>query len=77
MNHEYSSVRLTDLYMFCSIVSQPLVHLVTDAQHVMLDAQISNHLELFGLVNLPFRRMWHAVSYILLQIHIVSTELVS
>lgn len=57
MKHEYSCVRLTDLYMFCSIVSQPLVHLVTDAQHVMLDAQISNHLELFGLVNLPFRRM--------------------
>lgn len=43
---------LTDLYVFGSIISQPLVHLVADAQHIMFDAQISDHLELFSLVNL-------------------------
>lgn len=44
--------RLTDLYVLGSIVSQPLVHLVAEAQHIVFDAQISDHLELFGLVNL-------------------------
>lgn len=55
MQHEYFCVHLTDLYVFCSIISQPLIYLVADAQHIMLDAQISDHLELFGLVNLPLR----------------------
>lgn len=55
MKPKYFSVFLTNLYVFGSIISQPLVHLVTDAQHVVLDAQIGNHLELFSLVNLPLR----------------------
>lgn len=55
MKPKYFSVFLTNLYVFGSIISQPLVHLVTDAQHVVLDAQIGDHLELFSLVNLPLR----------------------
>lgn len=47
---------LTNLDVFGSIVRQPLVRLVTDAQHVVLDAQVSDHLELLHLVNLP--RTW-------------------
>lgn len=55
MQHEYFCVCLTNLYVFCSIISQPLIHLIADAQHIMLNAQISDNLELFGLVNLPLR----------------------
>lgn len=58
-------IYLTDLYVFGSIISQPLIHLVTDTQHVMLDAQISDHLELFSLVNLPFQRMFELLFYTL------------
>lgn len=47
-------LHLTDLYVFGFIISQPLVHLVADAQHVMFDAQICDHLELFSLVNLSW-----------------------
>lgn len=43
---------LTYLYMLVSIISQPLVHLVTDAQRVMFDTQVGDHLEFFCLVNL-------------------------
>lgn len=45
--------RLTNLDVFGSIVRQPLVRLVADAQYVVLDAQVSDHLELLHLVNLP------------------------
>ena len=47
---------LTYLYVLGSVISQPLVHLVADAQRVMFDAQISDHLELLSLVNLT--RTW-------------------
>lgn len=43
---------LTYLYVLGSIISQPLIHLVSDAQHIMFDTKIGNHLELFSLVNL-------------------------
>lgn len=48
--------RLTDLDVFGSVVRQPLIRLVTDAQHVVLDTQVSDHLELLHLVNLS--RTW-------------------
>lgn len=71
MKHKYFSVFLTNLYVFGSIVSQPLIHLVADAQHVVLDAQIGDHLELFSLVNLPLRDAQCAlIQFILQSIHI-------
>lgn len=50
-------LRLTDFDVFGSVVRQPLVHLIADAQHVVFDAQICDHLELLGLVNLSWTCM--------------------
>lgn len=42
----------TYLYVLGSIIGEPFIHLVTEAQQIVLNTQIGNHLELFCLVNL-------------------------
>lgn len=42
----------TYLYVLGSIIREPFIHLVTEAQQIVLNTQIGNHLELFYLVNL-------------------------
>lgn len=72
MKRIHFNVFLTNLYVFGSIISQPLVHLVTDAQHVVLDAQIGDHLELFSLVNLPLRYACFNTVYFTFNSHLLS-----
>lgn len=72
MKLKYFGVILTNLYVFGSIISQPLIHLITDAQHIVLDAQIGNHLELFSLVNLPLRYACFNRVYFTLNSHLLS-----
>lgn len=43
---------LTDLYVFGSIVGEPLVHFIAEAQQIVFKAQVGDHLELLLLVNL-------------------------
>lgn len=43
---------LTYLYMFVSVISEPLVDLVAEAQQVMFNTQVGNHLEFLHFVNL-------------------------
>lgn len=43
---------LTYFDMLGSVVGEPLVHLVTETQHVMLDAQVGDHLQFFPFVDL-------------------------
>ena len=42
----------TYFHVLGSIIGEPLVHLVADAHHVVLDAQVRDHLHLLCLVHL-------------------------
>lgn len=47
------SVRIsTYFYMLMSRIDKPLIHLITDAQGVMLDAEVSNDLQLLSGIHL-------------------------
>ena len=48
----FALLNQTYFHVLGSIIGEPLVHLIADAHHVVLDAQVSDQLQLLCLVHL-------------------------